>query len=39
VPNAAEAVKRNADQLNQQLIRTVPEPSTANTIPLPLAPW
>jgi hypothetical protein len=39
VPNATEAIKRSADQLNQQLIRTVPESSTENTMPLPLAPW
>jgi hypothetical protein len=39
VPDTTEAVKRGADQLYQQLIRTVPESSTANTIPLPLAPW
>ena len=38
-PNTTEAVKGSADQLNQQLIRTVPESSTANTMPLPLAPW
>jgi hypothetical protein len=39
VPNTTEAVKGSADQLHQQLIRTLPESSTANTIPLPLAPW